>query len=402
MRGGANCPAARLFFAMLVFTSGPRLLYPQQAGPARTRDVGFALVNFDNGGTYGAITLNESAFLDRPTGALVANGLVSIFQDGRWSMQALLAGNRRSRAIPLRGHLARWFESLHGDLGLATLGTAQQEFMPSMQFTGHARLHFYSASHGVRAGASLARTFDGIGWRTTVIGEGVGWWQPDERTLFSFTSTPMQLQFGDLLGDNEAALSWTRGRSVYEISLGGRFGEASRDTDYWGAFTATWPVAERLHITASAGSYPIDLIQGLPGGRYLSVAVRLPDGKWPIGRSAARPLVPALPPRPPRPELPTEEPLTLVIGPALDSLGIREIRAWAPGVRVLELMADFVDWIPVPLIRQPNGEWQGFYYVKPGIHHINLRLDGTEIAVPRNLPSIRDEFNGNVAVIVVR
>ena len=144
----------------------------------------------------------------------------------------------------------------------------------------------------------------------------------------------------------------------------------------------------------------MDLIQGLPGGRYVALALRLPNGKWPSLRP--RP-VPVLPPRPPeRPELPTTEPLTLVIGPALDSLEIREIRVWAPGIKEVELLADFVDWIPVPLIKQPNGEWQGFYYVKQGIHRLNLRLDRNELAVPRNLVTLQDEFNGQVGVVVVR
>jgi hypothetical protein len=369
------------------------------AGPVRTRDVGFAIVAFNNGGTFGAITLNETAVLDRPTGAIVANGLVSLFQDGRWSLQGLLAGNRRSQPLEVRGPLARWFPTLQGELGLATLGTAQQDFMPTLQLTGQTRFHLTAETYGLRGGASLARTFDGVGWRTTVIGEGAGWWQPTERTTLSLTSTPMQLQLGDLLGDNEAAVSWARGRSVYEVSLGTRLGEADKETVWWGAATATWPITPRFHFTASAGSYPVDLIQGLPGGRYVSVAVRLPDGKWP---TRARPLRVLPPPRPVRPELPTESPLALVIGPALDSLGIREIRVWAPGVRVVEIMADFVDWIPAPLIRQPAGDWQGYYYVTPGVHHVNLRLDGREIVAPLNLPTLRDEFNGTVAVIVVR
>ena len=90
------------------------------------------------------------------------------------------------------------------------------------------------------------------------------------------------------------------------------------------------------------------------------------------------------------------------MGEALDSLGIREIRVWAPGVREVEMLADFVDWIPVPLIRQPNGEWQGYYRVSPGLHRLNLRLDGRELAVPRNLARVRDDFSGEVGLIVVK
>lgn len=207
------------------------------------------------------------------------------------------------------------------------------------------------------------------------------------------------MQFGDLLGDTEAGVSWVRGRTTWDWLMGVRLGEAAKGTVGWGSLSVSWPLRGGLLGTASLGKYPVDLIQGLPGGTYMAVAMRLPNGRFPSLRTPPRP---AAPPPPPRPELPTSEPLTLVIGPALDSLEIREIRVWAPGVREVELLADFVDWIPVPLVRQPNGEWQGYYYVKAGLHRLNLRLDRRELAVPRNLATVRDDFNGQVGLIVVR
>jgi hypothetical protein len=92
----------------------------------------------------------------------------------------------------------------------------------------------------------------------------------------------------------------------------------------------------------------------------------------------------------------------MVTGPALDSLFIREVRVWAPGAAVVELMADFVDWIPVPLIRQPNGEWRGYYRITPGLHRVNLRLDGSSIEAPLNWTVQKDEFLGSVALVLVR
>ena len=91
-----------------------------------------------------------------------------------------------------------------------------------------------------------------------------------------------------------------------------------------------------------------------------------------------------------------------MVGPALDSTGIREVKAWAPGARVVEVMADFVDWIPVPLNRQPGGEWLGYYRIPPGLHRLNLRLDGTDLDAPLNWRLERDEFLGTVALVIVR
>lgn len=370
------------------------------AQPVRTRDVGFATVSYDNGQTFGALTLNETAAIERPSGSLIANGLLSLFDDGKWSMQGLLAGSRYSDPLVPNGFLHSWFGDLRGEMSFLAASTAQQGLMPTLQLTGQTRLHLAAELYGTRLGAAVSRTFDGIGWRTTVMGEAGGWWRASPRTVMSVTSTPMQLQFGDLLTDNEATLSWTRGRTTYDASLGIRLGEAARETAGWGHVTASWPIFQGLFATASLGTYPVDLIQGLPGGRYAAFAFRLPGGKLPSLRR--RPAPPVVPPPPTRPELPTTEPLALVIGPALDSLDIREIRVWAPGVRTVELLADFVDWIPVPLIRQPDGEWKGYYNVTAGLHRLNLRLDGREIAVPRNLARERDEFTGDVGVIVVR
>jgi hypothetical protein len=75
---------------------------------------------------------------------------------------------------------------------------------------------------------------------------------------------------------------------------------------------------------------------------------------------------------------------------------------WAPGARVVELMGDFVDWLPVPLIRQPNGEWRGYYHITPGLHRVNIRIDGTDIDAPVNWPVDKDEFLGSVALVLVR
>jgi hypothetical protein len=94
--------------------------------------------------------------------------------------------------------------------------------------------------------------------------------------------------------------------------------------------------------------------------------------------------------------------LALVTGPALDSTNLREVKVWAPGARVLELMADFVDWLPVPLIRQANGEWRGYYRIAPGLHRLSVRIDGAELDAPLNWTLEKNEFLGTVALVLVR
>ncbi|HPV77527.1 MAG TPA: hypothetical protein PLX31_21700 [Gemmatimonadaceae bacterium] len=365
----------------------------------RTRDVGFATVDYSNGLTLGALTLTETLALERASGSLFATGLVSLFNDGRWSMQGGLTGSRFSAPIAAGGILRPWFRAVRGELSLNTTSTAQQGFMPTLQLLSQARLHLLADDYSMRGGAAITRTFDGFAWRTTVLGDAGGWARVGDAVV-SYTATPMQLQYGDVLGDNEATVSWSRGRVTYDASLGVRLGEAQQGTAGWGSLTTTWSLRAGALATASVGSYPIDLIQGLPGGRYAAFALRLPAGGLKALR--ARPARPLAPPPPERPELPITERLALVIGPPLDSLSLREVRVWAPGIRTVELLGDFTEWVPVPLIRQPNGEWRGYYHVTPGIHRINLRLNREEFDVPVNLAKVKDEFTGDVGLIIVR
>jgi hypothetical protein len=269
--------------------------------------------------------------------------------------------------------------------------------MPTLEVQARTRVHFDHVARSTSLGAAIARTFDGRFWRTTVLGEASGWARTGT-TLFTLQSTPMQLGIGDFLVDNEASAEWRRGTATVGFSLGLRVGEAQRGTVGWGGTTLTWQARDDLWMSVSLGSYPADLLQSLPGGRYAAVTFRLPNGRVPPLRRR-----PALPPAPPQPDpLPVTERLAMVIGLPLDSLHLREVRVWAPGVRTVELLADFVDWIPVPLIRQTNGEWRGYYRVSPGLHRVNLLLDGQELDVPVNLHRQVDEFGTAVGLILVR
>lgn len=394
MRGGALCLAARLLWCCL-------LLVVRSVGaqaPVRTRDVGVATVAYDNGLTLGALTLTETASIDRPQGALFATGLVSLFNDGRWSMQGGVTGSRFSAPLPLSGGIGQRFRSVRGELSFNATSTAQQDFMPTLQLLGQARLHLQHEQYALHGGAALTRTFDGFQWRTTVLGDYGGWARVGP-AIVSYTGTPMQLQYGDVLFDNEGSVSWSHRRVTFDASLGVRVGEAQRGTVGWGSLTATWPLIAGALGTVSVGSYPVDIIQGLPGARYAAVALRLPNGRFPF---RSRPRVAPAPRIIERPVLPETERLALVIGGALDSLSLREIRVWAPGIASVELMADFTDWIPVPLIKQQTGEWRGYYNVTPGIHRVNLRLNRAELDVPVNLARVRDDYVGDVGLVIVR
>lgn len=362
----------------------------------RSRDVALTAIRYENGISATALTLFQSLDVERDKTTTAAHALVSLFSDGRWSTQGTLRGARRSDPIAASTWLERWFSSVRSELALNLAATAQSGFMPSALLEGRGRLLFVGRDRGAQVGAAVARSFDGLRWLTTVIGEG-GAWVRRGNTLASLTLAPMQLAVGDVLMDTQAEWQWIAERCYLSTVAGVRLGEAQRGTVGWLALVAGVEVAGHW-LALNVGNYPADLVQGLPGGRFLGVAVRLPSIRRPEGPPAR--------PAPRRegdnPELDVARTLDLVIGPALDSTGIREIRVWAPGAERVELMADFVDWIPVPLERKSEGEWRGYYRVAPGLHRINIRLDGSRMEVPPRLAVVEDEFMGKVGVIVVR
>ena len=392
LRGGVSHLAAPLFAGLL----GPVSAYAQT--PVRSRDASFAVVRYESGQTNGALTLYDAVILANERSTRSGYSLLSVFDDGRVSMQGGLEAARRSAALPVVAQFRPWFTAVRGEMVVDAATTIQTGFMPTAALTGRARIRFERDDQGGHAEGAVARAFDGRIWQTVLMGEARAWMRRGS-VVSGFRTTAMQLGVGDVLTDNEGEVEWLAGRGVVSSSLGVRLGEAERGTTAWGGASITWPVLLDAWATLSLGSYPADLIQNLPSGRYVSFGLRLPHGRLPAFR---RPPLPPPPPRPRTPDLPVSLRLAMVTGPSLDSTHIREVAVWAPGARVIELMADFVDWVPVPLIRQPNGEWRGYYRIAPGLHRVNIRIDGADLDVPLNWPTDKDEFLGTVALVLVR
>jgi hypothetical protein len=66
------------------------------------------------------------------------------------------------------------------------------------------------------------------------------------------------------------------------------------------------------------------------------------------------------------------------------------------------MMADFTDWLAVPLEPTSADQWQLVLAVSPGVHRVNLRVDGAEWTVPPGLTAVKDEFGGAVGLLVVQ
>ena len=75
-----------------------------------------------------------------------------------------------------------------------------------------------------------------------------------------------------------------------------------------------------------------------------------------------------------------------------------EVRARAAGP--VEVMGDFSAWEPRALRHVSGSRWALALRLEPGVHQIQVRVDGGAWSPPSGLPAASDGFNGDVGVFV--
>lgn len=178
------------------------------------------------------------------------------------------------------------------------------------------------------------------------------------------------------------------GRLTLELSGGHRSIQGS-DPERWIGGSAELGIGGPLTLVASAGGFPSDMAQGFPGGRYLTLGMRVG------GRHRS-----ALPMRDaPRIARPLPWPgASLAVRDLGD--GRRRLIVAAPGAQRVEVAGDFSDWEPVALTRDGR-LWKAELPLPPGIHKLNIRIDGGAWRVPPGAVPSADEFGGEVGLLTV-
>jgi hypothetical protein len=77
------------------------------------------------------------------------------------------------------------------------------------------------------------------------------------------------------------------------------------------------------------------------------------------------------------------------------------IRVHLRDVTRAEIAGDFTDWKPVALERLRAGWWYQVLHVPPGVHRVQLRLDGGAWQSPPGLPRADDGPGGPSGTLVV-
>ena len=181
--------------------------------------------------------------------------------------------------------------------------------------------------------------------------------------------------------DIEASLGWSRGSLALEAGAGRRFGRSFRYTSWY--VRALYQVTSRVALVASSGQFPVDLVSGLPSGGFTTLSMRFNLRDEGSAHRADRSTTP-------------EKGRLFSATRSDDATCLIAVRL--PLATVVEMMGDFTDWTPVLLVPGDDGEWRLRMPISPGVHEVNVRVDGGAWTVPPGLTAVDDGLGGRVGL----
>lgn len=351
-------------------------------------DVGGAALRYADTLTTGAATVTPHVVADWGSAYVDVSGTYSQFTAGGWSTQGSLSV---SRFIPSsRGFL--------GELGAFVGGSTHNDGTRTGEAVANGRLHLTRASGEVFLGLGGGRTWDAIAWRSVLLGE-VGGSIGSGPSSALITISPTMVNDSIKYADAQASMSWKGDAVDLGALLGFRVGDQlitlSANAKSWASVSAVFWVTPRVGVAVGGGSYPVDPTQGFPGGRFVSLSLRIGQ------RRPTQPPSDQISQQPPAVMAPEIVPATLGFLVSRGERNLVTLQVNAPGARLVEINGDFTNWIPVPLVPATGGRWSVSLPIKSGKYQMNMRVDGGQWFVPPGLLSMSDEFGGAVGLLVI-
>ena len=377
--------------AALTLSFGTSPLAAQHAQITGSLDVGAASVAYDEFLRSSVATVSPMFRVEAGRANFAARGAYSRFlETGNYSFEGTLAASVISPAVwKVRGELfATASNTRYSGLGdsaatnLLTVG----------------RLHIANPDRGLWVGAGLGVVTQGFNFPDDLVQLDLGAWRRYRRATFTAQVIPTRVG-SNKYADFVVGSRWSPRRAELAASAGYRRGDHGPGVTRWAEVGGTYWLTSHLAFIAGAGVFPTELWRGLPGGRYASVALRVATHAPPASdpqRLAELTQLYDLSRLRPRSSGPSRFTVTL------EHDGTRTLRLHAPGATTVELMGDFTDWVPVPLSAANGGFFGLNVFLSPGVHRVNVRIDGGPWIAPPGLSTVRDEFGGEVGLLVVQ
>jgi hypothetical protein len=358
---------------------------PLAAQVSGTVDGGFGAIEYDGFLGSTALTLTPGLRYDARAFSVAAQGNWVLYESGRTLLQGAAAGAWMTPSLgPVRaeisgfGGVARYTDAAASGYGLL-----------------RGRVHLPAGAAGVWLGAGAGGSYAGVvDVGTSEIALG-GWLV--RRNLTATGSLLRGAADDSVFVDLTASARWRHGALELNGLAGTRVSSAFDDEGPYGELQVRLALTRAIAAQVSAGSYPIDPLRGAVAGRWISAGFRM--SPWPSRAGVEAPderlratvrLPTTLPPDAP------------VISLAAAAFGVRALTIHAPGAASVELAGDFTDWQPVALRPVGRDTWRLDLALAPGIHRLNVRIDGGAWTVPRGATPQADEFGSTVGLVVVR
>jgi AMP-activated protein kinase-like protein len=364
-------PTRRAILSLAVAAS---LSVPVRASAQRWQvDLAGNTIGYDTTGRIASASIAPLVEWNQPTVYATLSGALAAFEGGQWTSQG-------------HGDISYLFTPMPPARGVRTElvgsadGSAHSSGYRTASTRGEFRIHLTGRSIGLWIGGTAA-----TGWTTassgvaTAFGPTAAAWGRSGDWSATIIWDPFRLQ-GGWYPQVEGRVATSIGSVDLQGSAGWRqapTGSGVSNVAWGGGSTAVW-FTPRTALVLSAGSYPSDLLQTLPRGRYMSVAIRL---------ARHRPA----------------QVTTPSVGRTLytPAQGEGELRFNIPGASRVDIVGDWTKWSPVPLIRSADGRWSLAVKLAPGVHRFNLVVDGNRWIAPDEVGSVDDGFGGKISLIVV-
>jgi hypothetical protein len=274
-------------------------------------------------------------------------------------------------------------------------GSTHNDGTRTGQLLGVARLYAIRNERGAWVGGGAGRTWDGIIWRGVRQAELGAWLSRGAATALA-TATPVVVEDTIRYADVQAALRYPGGNLELGLTGGFRAGASSPaiggSSRAWGSVSVVGWLSQQFAVVGTAGSYPVDLTQGFPGGRFATIALRLASRNT---RAVERATVVATT------DADAERgALAFDVQPSGTATD-RVLRVFAPAATSVEITGDFTHWQPARLARGADGWWTISRALPPGTYQMTMRIDGGAWIAPPGLLTTRDEFGAATGILTI-